>query len=111
MAVPATRHTTTKSPDQQPPRPRSAPPPAFGEPLKTSTHHNAGEVFHGAYCRTLLLIEDGLFEVVPGILSGIGLRHFGERRLGKEVQATSGVPLTCTSPTYPKGYARRVQRR
>ena len=40
------------------------------EPLKTSTHHNAGEVFHGAYCRTLLLIEDGLFEVVHGILSG-----------------------------------------
>jgi hypothetical protein len=46
------------------------------EPLKTSTHHNAGEVFHGAYCRTLLLIEDGLFEVVPGILSGIGATTF-----------------------------------
>ena len=29
-AVPATRRTTTKSRDQQPPRPRSAPPPAFG---------------------------------------------------------------------------------
>ena len=29
-AVPATRRTTTTSLDQQPPRPRSAPPPAFG---------------------------------------------------------------------------------
>jgi hypothetical protein len=28
-AVPATRRTTSKSRDQQPPRPRSAPPPAF----------------------------------------------------------------------------------
>ena len=37
------------------------------EPLKTSTHHNAGEVFRRACCRTLLLIKDGLFEVVPGI--------------------------------------------
>jgi hypothetical protein len=46
------------------------------EPLKTSTHHNAGEVLHGGYCRTLLLIEDGLFEVVPGILSGIGATTF-----------------------------------
>jgi hypothetical protein len=46
------------------------------EPLKTSTHHDAGEVFHGAYCRTLLLIEDGLFEVMPGILSGIGATTF-----------------------------------
>jgi hypothetical protein len=46
------------------------------EPLKASTHHNAGEVFRGAYWRTLLLIEDGLFEVVPGILSGIGATTF-----------------------------------
>ena len=84
-AVPATRHTTTKSPDQQPPRATlgAATQATLGaatrvrsEPLKTSTHHNAGEVFHGAYCRTLLLIEDGLFEVVHGILSGIGATTF-----------------------------------
>ena len=29
-AIPATRRTTTRSPDQQPPMPRSTPPPAFG---------------------------------------------------------------------------------
>ena len=37
------------------------------EPLETSTHHKAAEVFRRACCRTVLLIKDGLFEVVPGI--------------------------------------------
>jgi hypothetical protein len=44
----------------------------------------------GACSRTLLLIADVLFEVVPGICPVPGLRHFGERRLGKEVQTTFG---------------------
>jgi len=35
------------------------------------------------------------------------LRHFGERRLGKEVRTTFGGCLTCANTTYPKGYARR----
>jgi hypothetical protein len=79
------------------------------EPLKTSTHHNAGEVFHGAYCRTLLLIEDGVFEVVPGICPVLGLGHFGKRRLGREVQATSGGASDLHKPDVPtrgtpKGY-------
>jgi hypothetical protein len=60
------------------------------EAAETSTHHNAGEVFRGACCRTLLLIVPGLFEVLPGILSVPGLRPFGERRLGKAVQEISG---------------------
>jgi hypothetical protein len=58
-----------------------------------STHHNAGELFRGACCRTLLLIEDVLFEVVPGMCQVPGLRHFGESRLGKEVQRTFGECL------------------
>jgi hypothetical protein len=33
-----------------------------------------------------------------------GLRHFGERRLGKEVQTTfGGMPLTCAITMYPQG--------
>jgi hypothetical protein len=82
------------------------------EPLKTSTHHNASEVFHGAYCRTLLLIEDGLFEVVPAFCPVSGLRHFGERRLGKEVQATSGGAYELHKPDVPpRGTSVGVQRR
>jgi len=47
------------------------------------------EVFHRTCCRThLLLIKDGFFEVVTG--NQVGLRHFGERRLGKEFRTTLG---------------------
>jgi hypothetical protein len=80
------------------------------EPLKASTHHNAGEVFHGAYCRTLLLIEDGVFEVVPGICPVLGLGHFGKRRHGREVQATSGGASDLHKPDVPtRGTPRRTK--
>ena len=55
-----------------------------------STHHNAVEVSRGACCRTLLLVEDVLFEVVPGISQVPGLRHFGESRLARRSRGLSG---------------------
>jgi hypothetical protein len=107
MAVAATRRTTTKSHDQPPLRPARRRPRVRPGAAETSTHHNAGEVFRGARCRTLLPIVDGLFEVVPGILSGTGLRHFGERRLGKAVQKLPWVPLTRKLDVPPRGVRRR----
>jgi hypothetical protein len=62
----------------------------------------------GACCRTLLLIADVLFEVVPGICPVPGLRHLGERRLGKEVQTTfGGCLLHAQARRTPKGVRRR----
>ena len=72
------------------------------EPLKTSTHHNAGEVFRRTCCRTLLLIKDGFFEVVPGNqVRGydISVRDGSARRSGQ----LWGMSLTCANTTYPKG--------
>jgi hypothetical protein len=62
----------------------------------------------GACCRTLLLIADVLFEVVPGICQIPGLRHLGERRLGKEVQTTfGGCLLHAQARRTHKGVRRR----
>jgi hypothetical protein len=79
------------------------------EPLKTSTHHNAGEVFCRACCRTFRL-----FEVVPGIYQvrshDIWVRDGSARR----VQTTfGGTPLTCAITTYPQGgvHPEEVRRR
>jgi hypothetical protein len=59
----ATRRTTTKPHDQRPLRAAlDAAPRVRPEPLKTSTHHNAGEVFRRACCPTFHFSE-----VVPGI--------------------------------------------
>ena len=67
-AVPATPRTTTTI--TRPAATRAALGAASRvrpEPLKRRQHHNAGEVFRRTCCRTLLLIKDGLFEVVTGI--------------------------------------------
>jgi hypothetical protein len=64
----------------------------------------------GGCCRTLLLIADVLFEVVPGILSGTGAMTF-RRKSARQGGPDNfrGMPVTCASPTYPprgtpKGY-------
>jgi hypothetical protein len=57
--------------------------------LRTHSCRNCQRL-SGACCGILLLIANVLFEVVPGICPVPGLRHFGERRLGKEVQTTFG---------------------
>ena len=78
------------------------------EPLKTSTHHNAGEVFP----RSLLpnpstdrgrLVRGGAWHFVRYRGYDISVKDGSARRS----RQLPGVPLTCTSPTYPKGYARR----
>jgi hypothetical protein len=62
----------------------------------------------GACCRIVLQIADVLFEVVPGICPVPGLRHLGERRLGKEVQTTfGGCLLHAQARRTPKGVRRR----
>lgn len=68
----------------------STPPPRSARAAETSKNHNTGEAFRGSQSPNPLLIADGLFEVVPGILSGAGATTFDEIRLGKEVQKTSG---------------------
>jgi hypothetical protein len=74
------------------------------EPLKRRRITTPAKRFAGASPRTLLLIADGLFEVVPGILSGAGATTFDEIRLGKEVQKTSGgVPLIRKPDVPPRG--------
>ena len=58
---------------------------------------------HGAYCRTLLLIEDGLFEVAWHFVRYRGYDISVKDGSARRSRQLPGVPLTCTSPTYPQG--------
>ena len=73
------------------------------EPLETSTHHKAAEVFRRACCRTVLLIKDGLFEVVPGIYQVRGYDVSVRDGSIKRCEQLRGMPLTCANPGVPLG--------
>ena len=98
---PARDHQVTR---QQPPRPGSAPPPAFGP---------AAENIDASQCRrsvsrSLLpnpstdrgrLVRGGAWHFVPYRGYDISVKDGSAKRS----RQLPGVPLTCTSPTYPQG--------